>query len=459
MIELLQYRQWAMNEAYMRVMTPRVLDAIKNGVSLIEKKTQADYEVRIEALFAAGADEEMEVSYSRDAYTNFPIAKVGSKNIMLMSVIGPLTKYGGMCSMGMQDYAKVINLMNANTNIHGMVMIVDSPGGTVDGTPELGLTIKNSAKPIAVFGDGMVASAALWISSQASVIVGNKNNPTEFGSIGTLMVTENYANMMDAGNFPKVKIHRAPQSTEKALVNYVEEITDELQQSINGDLKEITDMFISTVKAGRGEKLNTKAEGLFKGRMFSVSESKSMGLIDAVGTLQTAINKVAQFARQSSATPPTSASSSQLASDALDTDTMFDSKAKEQLKEEQDAHTATKAELQTVQQSLAAEQEKLQQASTEKAALEARISAFETEAATHAEAVAAKEAEITTLKEQLAKAPAAAVTTVISNEEQEAKVGADAEGATTEKKNKYRTPTDDEADAYVNAVNTKLPLK
>jgi ClpP class serine protease len=38
-------------------------------------------------------------------------------------------------------------------------------------------------------------------------------------------------------------------------------------------------------------------EGLFKGRMFDTAESKAGGLIDAVGTLSTAINKVAELAR------------------------------------------------------------------------------------------------------------------------------------------------------------------
>ena len=444
MNELLQHEHWAIHPAIMRIYGPRVVEAAKNGTPLFTQKTQADYEARIEALLAAEADEEVEFSYSRDGESGFPIAKVGSKKIMLITVVGGLSKYGGMCSYGMQDYIKIINAMNANTNIHGMVMIIDSPGGTVDGTPEFGLAVKQSAKPIGVFGDGLVASAALWVASQAAVVVGNKNNPTKFGSIGTLLVTENYQNMMDAGNFPKVKINRAPQSTEKALLNYVEEITEDLQESINGELKEITDLFIGTVKSGRGDKLDTKAPGLFKGRMFNVTESKSMGLIDAVGTLQTAINKVAQLARGAKL----EANSSQQAAESLNTETMFDSKAKEQLKEEHDAHAATKAELQTVQQSLAAEQEKLQQASTEKAALEARISALEAEANTHAEAIAAKEAEITQLKDQIAKAPAASVTTVVANEEKEAKVAGDQDGASSHK-NKYRTPTDDEADAYV----------
>lgn len=454
MIELLQYRTWALAESYFRMIAPRVIESIAKGDTLITKKTQADYEVRIEALLSAQAEEEIQVNYTRDAQSGFPVAKVGSKNIMIMSVIGPLSKYGDMCSLGMQDYTKIINMMNSNADLHGMVMVLDSPGGTVDGTPEFGMAVANSPKPIGVFGDNMVASAALWVASQAAVIVGNKNNPTDFGSIGTLMVTEDYTAMMEAGRFPKMKIHRAPQSTEKALVNPLEPITEEIQSNIDASLKEITDLFIGTVKKGRGEKLNTKLSGLFKGKMFDAATSKNNGLIDAVGTLQTTINKVAEIARNGSRSTNNQQPTTSTEPLKIEEEFMFDNKAKEQLQAEQAEHANTKASLVEVQQSLAAEQEKLQQAITEKAALEARISTLDATVTEHATVVAAKEAEITQLKEALAKAPAAAVTTVISNEEQEAQVAADGQVSATQK-GKYRTPTDDEADAYLQAIQTK----
>jgi protease IV len=140
----------------------------------------------------------------------------------------------------------------------------------------------------------------MWLASQASVIVANKNNPTEFGSIGVLMVAEDYTNMMEAGNLPKMQIIRAPQSTEKALVNPIEPMGEDLLASVHGELKDIADSFINVIKEARGEKLDTKAEGLFKGRMFDARTAKQIGLIDSVGTLSTAINKVAELARVSS---------------------------------------------------------------------------------------------------------------------------------------------------------------
>jgi protease-4 len=453
MIELLSHKHWAVQESYLRLMAPRVLDAIKNNASIIEKHNEDFYESRIASLLSASSDEEVQVTYTREG--GFSIAKVGSKNIALLPIIGPLSKYGGTCSYGMQDYGKMISAINNNTNIHGVVLIVDSPGGTVDGTPELALQIAQSEKPIGIFGDGTVASAALWLSSQASVIVGNKNNPTSFGSIGTLAFTENWTNVMDAGNHPRVTIHRAPQSKEKARINSVEEITPELQAEIDADLKSITEDFISIVKKGRGEVLDTKAEGLFAGRMFDANDAKKIGLIDAVGTLQTAINKVAALAREKDKKKTYRNTEANQANNTMSKKKGF----LQRIGLASDKPEATEEEvIQASENKITELETQLSAVTQEKAALEARISALEAEATTQAAAVASKDAEITNLKEQLAKAPTTSVTTVVADKNKEGQQAAEETGGQP-KKGKYRTEADDEADQYASIVNQKLPTK
>lgn len=309
MLELLQYRAWLLSEAYYenayRLLNSRLqLGHDLNG--LIKKQTDETIDAMVGAYLSVedghppiGANVEMTFSY--DEPTGLRVAKANGKTIALITLVGPLTKRGDLCSFGMIHYQQMLNRVNASAHIDGAVLIMDTPGGTVDGTPELGLAIRTSAKPVGVFGDGMVASAGMWLASQAQVIVGNKNNPTEFGSIGVLMMLPNYQNVMDAGYLPKMKIYRADQSYEKALVNAIEPITEDAEKQLQADLNGIASMFISTVKSGRGAKLDTKATGLFNGRMFDVYESKKMGLIDAIGTLQTAINKVAELAKQKKA--------------------------------------------------------------------------------------------------------------------------------------------------------------
>jgi protease-4 len=298
MLELLQYRAWLLNEAYFNEMFPVVSEAIRLNHNLVKKKSMEDFLPGIEAMLSvvddinppqAGAD--VSFAISTDAASGMPVVKVNGKNIALMSVIGPVSKYGDLCTPGMQAYQSRLNRANNSPTIDGIVIIMDTPGGTVDGTPEFGLAIKNSMKPVGIFGDGMVASAGLWLASQAAVIVGNKNNPTEFGSIGVLMGLPNYQNQVDAGYKPKVTIYRAAQSTEKALINPYEAVTADQEKALIADLSAVAADFISIVKAGRGDKLDTKAEGIFSGRMFDVNAAKKNGLIDAVGTLQTAVRK------------------------------------------------------------------------------------------------------------------------------------------------------------------------
>lgn len=309
MLELLQYRAWLLSEAYYenayRLLNSRLqLGHDLNG--LIRKQTDESIDAMIGAYLSVDeghppVNASVEMTFSFDEPTGLRIAKANGKTIALITMVGPLTKRGDLCAYGMMHYQQMINRVNASAHIDGTVLIMDTPGGTVDGTPELGLAIRTSAKPVGVFGDGMVASAGMWLASQAQVIVGNKNNPTEFGSIGVLMMLPNYQNVMDAGFLPKMKIYRADQSYEKALVNAIEPISEEAEKQLQADLNGIASMFISTVKGGRGAKLDTKAPGLFTGRMFDVYESKRMGLIDAVGTLQTAITKVAELAKQQKA--------------------------------------------------------------------------------------------------------------------------------------------------------------
>lgn len=306
MLGLLQYRAWLLDEGYYDRVHSLISERIRHGhdlSGLVRKQTPEDIEALISTYLSAevghppvGAAMELTVEY--DEPTGLRTVTANGKRIALITMVGPLTKRGDLCAYGMMHYQQMLNRVNASTHIDGTVLIIDTPSGTVDGTPELGLAIRTSPKPVGVFGDGLVASAGMWLASQSQVIVGNRNNPTRFGSIGVLMILPNYQNVMDAGYFPRMTIYRAEQSHEKALINTIEPISEEGERQLQADLNGIASMFIDTVKSGRGAKLDTSAKGLFTGRTFDAHESHKIGLIDSLGTLHTAVTKVAELARQ-----------------------------------------------------------------------------------------------------------------------------------------------------------------
>jgi protease-4 len=285
---LLSYRVWAFEKSFAERAIPILLAQIQSGkLSLSSFKEESKQKV-------AGRYQGMQ-SKQIGQYTSVRQVKAKSgHHVAIMPVIGSLTKRGEMCSAGMRDYANEIALLNENEEIAAIVLDIESPGGTVDGTNEFGLAIKNSKKPVVVFGDGMVASAAYWVASQARHIMGNKNNPTEFGSIGVLYIHENWAKYIEE-NIGSVEIIRAPQSVDKALVNVIEPLQEDQRKEISEDLKSLAKDFISTVKKGRGSKLTAKSD-IFTGKMYKNDEALEEGMIDSIGSIYDAVNKAAELA-------------------------------------------------------------------------------------------------------------------------------------------------------------------
>jgi len=224
----------------------------------------------------------------------YKVKHKSGKHVAVMPVVGTLTKRGELCSYGMKDYMNEIAALNANDDISAIVLDMEGPGGTVDGTPEFGMAVKQSKKPIVTFGDCMIASANYWVASQSKYIIGNKNNPTEFGSIGVLCVHEYWGKFIEE-NIGEVKIIRAPQSTDKALVNPIEQLTPELEASIKEDLRSLAKDFHATVKKGRGNKLTASEKDWGTGKMYKTGEAIELGLIDAAGTLMSAIDKAVEL--------------------------------------------------------------------------------------------------------------------------------------------------------------------
>lgn len=285
---LLSYRAWAFEKSFAERVIPVLLHQLQKG-TISFQEAKSDNARKVAGRYQGMRTEQI------GQYAS--VRKVKSKSgqyVAIMPVIGSLTKRGEMCSVGMRDYSNEIALLNENEEIAAIVLDIESPGGTVDGTNEFGLTIRNSKKPVVAFGDNMVASAAYWIASQASHIVGNKNNPTEFGSIGVLYVHENWSKFIEE-NIGSVEFMRAAQSVDKARVNVIEPLQDEQRSEIVADLSALADQFISVVKEGRGDRLKAGDE-IFTGKMYKAEDALSMGMIDSLGSIIDAVEIAASLA-------------------------------------------------------------------------------------------------------------------------------------------------------------------
>ena len=72
-------------------------------------------------------------------------------------------------------------------DVDALFLDIDSPGGTVNGTPELAQAVADAAKrkTLYAFSAGQMSSAAYWIASQADAIYATPS--ARVGSIGVLL--------------------------------------------------------------------------------------------------------------------------------------------------------------------------------------------------------------------------------------------------------------------------------
>ena len=87
----------------------------------------------------------------------------------------------------MEDIEAALIAARDRADVQAVFLDVDSPGGTVNGTPELAALVADVSKTkyTYAFTDGQMCSAAYWIASQADAIFATPS--ARVGSIGVLL--------------------------------------------------------------------------------------------------------------------------------------------------------------------------------------------------------------------------------------------------------------------------------
>lgn len=202
-----------------------------------------------------------------------------------------MLKYGGMSSYGTLETGGVIRMAGMLKNITGVVLDIDSPGGSVNSIYPIVDAIRSvqaQGKPVVVHGD-LVASAALYAGVYADYIMADNPLSSEFGSIGVMV---EFADFKEYWDQKGVKLHTvfADQSSDKNR-----EVTEALEGNYEPLKKNILNplavKFQEAVKAMRGKKLLDSEPGLLTGKIFLGDDIVRVGLADSMGNIGEAVQK------------------------------------------------------------------------------------------------------------------------------------------------------------------------
>lgn len=174
-----------------------------------------------------------------------------------------------------------------DTDVKGIILNIDSPGGTVDGTGELADLIYQSRgkKPIIAFSDGMIASAAYWIASACDKIyISGDTNP--IGSIGVVSAHRDYSGLEAQRG---IKTTEVTAGKYKRMASSYEPLTEEGRADIQDKLDYLYGIFVDAVARNRRVSTKRVLSDMADGRVFLGQQAISNGLVDGISTLSAII--------------------------------------------------------------------------------------------------------------------------------------------------------------------------
>ena len=206
-------------------------------------------------------------------------------NLQEIKLAGPI--------MSADAILKEIKAAQKDKNIKGVLLNVDSPGGSVPPSIEIAYAIKElkKHKPVVAYASGIMASGSYYGSIYANKIIANPG--AIVGSIGVIMESANVEELM---NTIGVKTQVVKQGTYKEAGTPTREWTPQEREELETLTKDTYDLFVSDVAEARGLEVS-KAKMYADAHIFSAKRAKEAGLIDEIGVISTAKADLAKLAK------------------------------------------------------------------------------------------------------------------------------------------------------------------
>ena len=183
------------------------------------------------------------------------------------------------------DYrGEVLKKILANDKIKAIIVVIDSPGGTIVGSEIIynelrGISLK---KPMVVVMNSLAASGGYMASLASDHIIAH--NGTLTGSIGVLMQSYEITGLAEKVG---VKFQNYKSSVLKGSPSLFEKTNKSVDDAINQSIQDSYEFFADLVRQRRGAKLLSPIS--LDGRVLTGRQALKLGLIDEIGGEQDAI--------------------------------------------------------------------------------------------------------------------------------------------------------------------------
>lgn len=200
---------------------------------------------------------------------HFPL--MGRPHLARLSVTGLITEN--------RKLTEEIAALAKNDAVRGLIVYVDSPGGSVAGGESLHDAISQVAarKPVVTVMGGTAASAGYMVSVPAARIFARESTLT--GSIGVLLQTGEASGLLERIGITAEAIVSGPLKNQPGFTHPTSPQGREMLQALVMDMY---DQFVGMVAAGR-HMTPEQVRKLADGRPYTGRQALGLGLVDAIG--------------------------------------------------------------------------------------------------------------------------------------------------------------------------------
>ncbi|MCK0099839.1 signal peptide peptidase SppA [Qipengyuania sp. S6317L1] len=259
--------------------------------------TRVEFGQHVASISGEDAYDKKPGTYAKSEFAPY-LADIGpgtgssSNTIAVVTIAGTIVD--GDAGPGAAGGERIVELLDAaiiDDSVKGLVVRVDSPGGSAMASEDIRLAIERFRSdkdvPVAVSFANVAASGGYWVATNADRIFAQPETIT--GSIGVFAAIPTFENAAAEIGVNAAGYRTTPLSGQPDLIEgFSPEIDAILQAGVENTYSE----FLTRVSAARGM-TTERVDAIAQGRVWDGGTARQLGLVDQFGGLSDALQWVA----------------------------------------------------------------------------------------------------------------------------------------------------------------------
>ena len=207
--------------------------------------------------------------------------------IAVINLEGVIDGRNSKKSITYENVCDKLEILEEMKNLKGLVLRINSPGGSALVSEKIYKKLKKLTVPIYVSMGDLCASGGYYIATTGQKLFANSITLT--GSIGVVMM---YPEVVETLKKLDVNLEGFEKGTGFDMLNPFEKLGEDSKEKIIYNMSEVYTEFKEHVMKARGMN-DEELEKIAQGRVWLGSEAKNINLVDEIGSLEDCIKSMA----------------------------------------------------------------------------------------------------------------------------------------------------------------------